>query len=102
MVRSPVGAVVLGVLLVAVTACGGGGEKLYEAKATYRCFSHRPEYRPLSFNWYPGKPGPRPPALAFNILAPRPGFRNRRNYPFRGNILGPSWSFGLAQLRSLA
>jgi hypothetical protein len=37
----------------AVTARGGGGEKLYDAKATYKCLYDPPEYRPEDFSYDP-------------------------------------------------
>ena len=92
-------------LLVAGTAsaCGGGSSRLYDANATFTCLQKRPEYRSPSFSWYPGEPGVTPPpAFAFTLLAPRPGFRNQANFPFKGSNVGPSWTFALTPVRGSA
>lgn len=84
------------VLVLPLSACGGSGSKLYDAKATYSCLRHRPEYRPSSFNWYPGEPGVRrPPALAFWLGQPPPrGARYAGQWPIEAPNVGPSWGFG--------
>jgi hypothetical protein len=81
---------------VTISACGSGSNRLYDAKATYSCLTKQPDYRPQSFDWYPGKPGvARPPALAFYLFQPAPrGVRHVGNWPWQGPNVGPSWGFG--------
>ncbi len=41
-------AALVSVLALLMSACGGSGTKLYDAKATYTCLTRLPEYRPPS------------------------------------------------------
>ena len=81
----------VGLILAPVAAFGGSSVRLYDANATYLCLRKLPEYRPSSYSWYPGKPGPAPPRNAFYVFAPRPGLRYKGNWPVRGAGVGPSW-----------
>jgi hypothetical protein len=100
--RPLVAVALLPALVLALSACGGSGTKLYDAKATYACLRNRPEYRPIaSFSWYPGEPGVRiPPVLAYYMATPPPrGARYAGNWPFRGPNVGASWGFGVVPVR---
>ena len=91
-------------LFVPTLGFGADNIRLYDAKAIYACLQARPEYRPWSFDWYPGEPGVKePPALAFYVFGRPPrGGRHARNWPVRGQGVGASWGFGLYPVRFAA